>query len=570
MPRATRAAVKAQEEEAITAALEDLPPTPAKGRVPLGEISNNVNTSTMIEGTDTVDEAEKVPAPKSKKGKGGKKSKKVTKVKSKEQEVEILEDENQSSQSDAAEQACADLMNNDAPNATIPDSSESPPSPAAEAASEQVYPGHTPEFDIDVPGEPYVNQIESEAREIPQQDSASGGRSDSSVQQELKNAMTPEKEDDSFVGQIKTRTPAKRISRIEDSVEALDALEDEIEKVDEAIPAAASDRSSPLQVKKRAGTSKNHKDKLAGMPTDGLVASSKASKGKASAADTKAGDVKAKEQPNTGAAKKSVRTRPSNVQPAPASAHKPSQVTSNASGRLSKRVSSIHKVPFQPVKSTKPPTKSNFELPGEAVARKLKEQREERQKRDEEEQSRTTQPKPKPLRRSQAPEIKLNTAAKARLSLVKNAAIENAKPTSASGPRVVASATLSKRLSSINSSQKFASQRTRKVSPAPANTSARRGPSLDANTASRKVNISSPPRPPPTSADIANQKLKGREAYQRARGMLSEKEKEKKAKEEAAKKARIDAAERGRIASREWAEKQKAKKPAPHSAKVRS
>lgn len=43
-----------------------------------------------------------------------------------------------------------------------------------------------------------------------------------------------------------------------------------------------------------------------------------------------------------------------------------------------KRVSSIYKTPFQPVKSSKPATVSNFELPGDAVARKLKEQREAR------------------------------------------------------------------------------------------------------------------------------------------------------------------------------------------------
>ena len=114
MPRATRAAARAQElaEEAATAASIALPPTPNKDRVPLGDISSNANASVkmnIVSATDAED-AQQKPAPESKKAKGGKKAKKGGKSKPKEQEVEVLEDDYQSSQSEAAEQACNNLL----------------------------------------------------------------------------------------------------------------------------------------------------------------------------------------------------------------------------------------------------------------------------------------------------------------------------------------------------------------------------------------------------------------------------------------------------------------------------
>ena len=115
MPRATRAAAKAQElaEEAITAASIALPPTPLKDRVPLGDISSNANAIVkinMAEDSEAKD-AQENPAAKGKKVKGGKKAKKGGKTKPQEEVPEIFEDEYQSSQSEAVEQACTDLVN---------------------------------------------------------------------------------------------------------------------------------------------------------------------------------------------------------------------------------------------------------------------------------------------------------------------------------------------------------------------------------------------------------------------------------------------------------------------------
>ena len=69
MPRATRAAARAQEqaEEAASAASVALPPTPTKNRIPLGEISHNSNAVIeMVVGTES---DEKKAAAKGKKGK---------------------------------------------------------------------------------------------------------------------------------------------------------------------------------------------------------------------------------------------------------------------------------------------------------------------------------------------------------------------------------------------------------------------------------------------------------------------------------------------------------------------
>ena len=92
-----------------------------------------------------------------------------------------------------------------------------------------------------------------------------------------------------------------------------------------------------------------------------------------------------------------------------------------------------------------------------------------------------------------------------------------------------------------------------------ANSTARRAPS--------RSSVSGEPRLAPTAEDVAHQKVKGKEAFSRPKNEIAAREKERREKEEAAKKARIEAAERGRLASREWAEKQKARKAAEAAAK---
>lgn len=82
------------------------------------------------------------------------------------------------------------------------------------------------------------------------------------------------------------------------------------------------------------------------------------------------------------------------------------------------------KAPVKPapkaVKSSKPLTRSNFELPGDAVARKLKEQRESRRKQQEDDAPPEKRGfKARPVLLSRAPVVKGTATSKARMSLAK-------------------------------------------------------------------------------------------------------------------------------------------------------
>ena len=112
MPRTTRAALRSAElaqDEAIAASVP-LPQTPQKERVPLSEIANNKGTGLIV-----VDSAENEPVKQGgKKGRKPKGAKKGNNKKGKNTEertdFEIMEDDNQSSASSAADEAREELM----------------------------------------------------------------------------------------------------------------------------------------------------------------------------------------------------------------------------------------------------------------------------------------------------------------------------------------------------------------------------------------------------------------------------------------------------------------------------
>lgn len=113
MPRVTRAALRSieQQDESDIAALIPLPHTPVKGRVPLGEVAGNKDPKN--EATNT---AGNRVAP-TKKGTGRAKNRQAAQKaneqmtqKAEEMHVEVLEDENQSTHSSAAEEASKDLL----------------------------------------------------------------------------------------------------------------------------------------------------------------------------------------------------------------------------------------------------------------------------------------------------------------------------------------------------------------------------------------------------------------------------------------------------------------------------
>jgi len=184
-------------------------------------------------------------------------------------------------------------------------------------------------------------------------------------------------------------------------------------------------------------------------------------------------------------------------------------------------------------KSTKALTKANFELPGSAVAEKLRIKREERLKRMEEAEAAK---KEAALKTRQAPAIRKPVTMPVRQQEQPGITIPPPPPQ----PQVQRATSLASKRSSMSLSQPTSQSR---------------------STSNSSVNRNSiiVPKAIVTPIDVIHQKIKGREVFNRDRIEKEARERERREKEEAAKRARAEAAERGRIASREWAEKQRRK-----------
>lgn len=431
-------------------------------------------------------------------------------------------------------------------------------------------------------------------------------RFDPSIHAPHEDIATPPADtaEDSFVGKIKSRSPSKmqthpepepsdsfvediitRTPRIEDSVEAIDALEDAIERVSEDLPVLDGLQiESPVKSRKNTparqptqpitslpGTLKKTrqsptKNPQVSPPKTTIVARP-SSRPSSTAARAPAPKPASKAAAVTRQAKKPIidgsKPRESTASSLPplSFSHSPSNALPNTS---QKRVPSNNtrlstaKPAFVPAKSSKPPTKPTFTLPGEAISAKLKAQREERLRREEEAEKERKQFKARPVpTKTSRPSVlpRENRASQARMSLYASGVNkENIAPKRASAP--IAAADPKPRPSSICA--KPTSDQTR------ANSSVRRATSaLDrATTAKPRVSslqLAAGQKSTVTKDDAVHQKLKGREVFSRTKAEQERLEKERKEKEEATRKARAAAAERGRQASREWAEKQKKK-----------
>ncbi|PSN68738.1 hypothetical protein BS50DRAFT_632622 [Corynespora cassiicola Philippines] len=246
-----------------------------------------------------------------------------------------------------------------------------------------------------------------------------------------------------------------------------------------------------------------------------------------------------------------------------------------------------------PPKSTKPPTKPNFQLPGEAIAAKLKAQREERLKREAEGEAKAPRPlsMPPPPKSTKPPTVpnfklpgeeiaaKLKAQKEERLKreaeeaeAAKKAALKaRPAPSRKPAPLPIRQASTSRTREQVLSKDDIPGVT---ISAPPRRTSSShrssilvpaRSVSTSSATSSRNSLSLVPSNPGPvvkstvTPEDVATQRLKGREIFNKDRTYTEERERERREKEEAAKRARAEAAERGRIASREWAERQRKK-----------
>lgn len=379
--------------------------------------------------------------------------------------------------------------------------------------------------------------------------------------------------DDSFVEQIITRTPLKPVNRIEDSVEAIDALEDAIEKVGESLPDLKTALTSPIKSQKvRKAPLRGVQTAKKGVPNNtGKVSSTTRT---SISHQTPIRPSSSKVAPTTAIKNQAFRPNPTKKSPPPkgnqSTKDRVMPTTLNKASSTTKpvRVSSITKAPFQPAKSTKPPTRSTFTLPGEAIAQKLKLQREERLKHEEEENAKKTtfKARPVPARLSMAPTIKSTVASKARMSLAQGEKVGGELGRKSSGPvirsagRVSSVSSIKANVNGPSATLNAATKRrvtmsvlgSKKLSPSTTTTSS--------TPSTRKPSISQAPLSSRTSVLPAEAKtltLKGKEVFNRGKMEVEERERAKREKEEKAREARKEAAERGRAASREWAERMK-------------
>ncbi|KAL8695285.1 MAG: hypothetical protein Q9218_000184 [Villophora microphyllina] len=562
MPRTRAQRSQASPDHTAIAATVPLPATPpVTRRKPLGEISGNQEElPATLDNPEEILKAKKRHG-KGKKGKSGKKARDEIQAAETLSGGEILCDENESEISSAVEDACHELMKVNPQGigqiVMHDERSRSPPSPAVAAVTQQLSPTSTPETPDPVAGDNKVklDRVPAESRAETGMSNPGSEKIDisriaeDSMQFHVKNV---DPQTNASPPQKSEMSPQRLSPRTEDSIEAIDKFEEELEQVGELIPSVRGPAKVSPQPRGRENGANTVKPN-ASRKTTGSLRSTQRSTSHRENLDLK---------PTAASTLKKGASVPA---PAPAnqdlrkgrSAESQTSCSSSASdtkgpAAAQKCVSSVHKAPFVPVKSNKPPTRPNFELPGEAVARKLKEVREERMKREEEEKEkpRKTTFKARPVHVSQPPVIKPTATSKARISIAKG---EN--PVTA-----VSAASVGKRRSTLSV------QKRPTAAAATVNTSARvdRG-ALSSNRASTSVKQPRPSMQPSirqsvTPADTAQLKAKGKEVFNRGRIGQDERNQMKKDKEEAAKKARVEAAERGRQASREWAERQKAKK----------
>lgn len=401
----------------------------------------------------------------------------------------------------------------------------------------------------------------------------------------------------------------------EDPLDAMDALEDAIEQIGQALPVVDSNGlDSPLRsgtpaddmLTSKAPVPKTHISNSRRRPMES------AAKGVSLNTNSK-NDVRLQRSGRDIPMRKPLPTR-SNEDIRKSTNPRPASIAANSTPRnpdlsrksshpvLSPRVTSstpasvksrpvsiqasTSRPALSPVKSTKSvsPTRPTFELPGDARFRQRKAEREEKLKRETEELQRKRESKVKEVRNTSTglsltskrttlnrplenniksndiPKIDKNETTTKRSTVSPTRKTEQANsmktPTRSNSTRAdfAKSATLKRSLPDLREAR-----RTSTMTP---NT---RVPSLSTSPLrrSRSCHNSVSPQGKPAAnnslskAEAAVQRARGKEIFERDMQYIEERERERREKEEAAKRARAEAAERGRLASREWAEKQR-------------
>ncbi|GAB0144207.1 hypothetical protein EsHS_00004689 [Epichloe bromicola] len=409
------------------------------------------------------------------------------------------------------------------------------------------------------------------------------------VEQAVSPSLTVTSEKSNSIVGGSSRTGSFSIPRIEDSLEELDKLEEELEAVH--------------QVTRTRQYASRHEE-----PGHASPGSSR----------TKPPTPKAAKRVSIAGYSATVRVKPSQEKP-------PSLRRSASLTFRDKRVSQqgpllaegsrvetsfpqIHSAanrlgtPKQPVKSAKPPTVPKFELPGEAVARRLKEQREARLAQQAEAQKAQAPPAPKPRanktlarptfelpgeaisrRKREEREAKLRAEeeeARKRREFKARPVRQSIGAPTAPRETLTSRVRQSKPLLEANGDSGVQRKRLSVVvagddthNPSMNNSPQSRGrnPGLPSTEASRATSASTGSgdgkRNSVSLEELTVQRQRGREILSKDNSYTQEKKKGKQEREVTAKMAREEAAERSRMASREWAEKKRRKELAAKPAK---
>lgn len=406
-------------------------------------------------------------------------------------------------------------------------------------------------------------------------------------------------------------SPSRQPSRIEDSVEAIDALEDALEQIGQALPNVDNGFDSPVRGQSPtesvesvgANQTSGTKTKVSSVRNKRVEPNGRASKPEPPATRRTAASKTSQTNRNP-VHRSSSRSQTTGSQARTVSPRKPGNTPSTASKKAGNPTStattkesktpiakkekpqvdpsslSTSKPGFVPVKSTKAPTRAEFELPGEAISRRKREQREEKARQEEEEKQRKRAFKAKPVRISAVPSVAVKENAvsrsRARASLIgDDLAAQDAPSPSAWSKRhtAVDTPTRSSSFQSVGSAASKrnsllgVSKRTSLTSLVTRASSVSRGPpaagsptvSVSHEAAEVDQDAGEVTTPTKRSGNVTPVN-RGKEFFRRDQLQREERERERREKEEAAKRARTEAAERGRLASREWAERQRLRK----------
>jgi hypothetical protein len=218
----------------------------------------------------------------------------------------------------------------------------------------------------------------------------------------------------------------------------------------------------------------------------------------------------------------------------------------------------------QRAKSLRAPTVARFELPGEAISRRKKEQHEKMLQKEAEEERKRREFKAAPIRSSATPANYPRETAASRARRVKASSEDSQDPVR---PRQAAAepvAAASKRTSVIGlSSRPSLRKSASNISNASTASTASRGRTTgtDESQSSRNTSASTgsagAKRTPVPHEVVERQRLRGKELYDQDNSYVAVREQERRQRSMAAKAARDLAAEQGRQAGREFREQQR-------------